>query len=287
MNLTQQLRETFIQEHPLEAARYVEELPAQSAGEMLQTMDPQDIAAFLEYCLPGPTAEILKQYPPATSAVILSRLSSRSARAVLRQYDSSTQTSLLDQVDPAIGAHLRRSINLPDHTAGSLADPHVLTLPPDITVAKALQRVTQTVGQAIYYLYIIDHQTILRGVILMKELLGAESTITVSSIMQQDVKAIPASANALDIVAHPAWAQYDSLPVIDQDRTFIGALRHRTLRQFLQSRSGEYQPAFLSDALLQLWEAYSLSGIGLMTALGESLSTSTPPTSPRKKQETP
>lgn len=287
MNLTQQLRETFIQEHPLEAARYVEELPAQSAGEMLQTMEPQHIAAFLEYCLPGPTAEILKQYPPATSAVILSRLSSRSARAVLRQYDSSTQTSLLDQVDPAIGAHLRRSINLPDHTAGSLADPHVLTLPPDITVAKALQRVTQTVGQAIYYLYIIDHQTILRGVILMKELLGAESTITVSSIMQQDVKAIPASANALDIVAHPAWAQYDSLPVIDQDRTFIGALRHRTLRQFLQSRSGEYQPAFLSDALLQLWEAYSLSGIGLMTALGESLSTSTPPTSSRKEQETP
>ncbi len=287
MNLTQQLRETFIQEHPLEAARYVEELPAQSAGEMLQTMEPQHIAAFLEYCLPGPTAEILKQYPPATSAVILSRLSSRSARAVLRQYDSSTQTSLLDQVDPAIGAHLRRSINLPDHTAGSLADPHVLTLPPDLTVAKALQRVTQTVGQAIYYLYIIDHQTILRGVILMKELLGAEPTITVSSIMQQDVKAIPASANALDIVAHPAWAQYDSLPVIDQDRTFVGALRHRTLRQFLQSRSGEYQPAFLSDALLQLWEAYSLSGIGLMTALGESLSTSTPATPPRKEQETP
>ena len=287
MNLTQQLRETFIQEHPLEAARYVEELPAQSAGEMLQTMEPQHIAAFLEYCLPGPTAEILKQYPPATSAVILSRLSSRSARAVLRQYDSPTQTSLLDQVDPAIGAHLRRSINLPDHTAGSLADPHVLTLPPDITVAKALQRVTQTVGQAIYYLYIIDHQTILRGVILMKELLGAEPTITVSSIMQPEVKAIPATANALDIVAHPAWAQYDSLPVIDQDRTFVGALRHRTLRQFLQSRSGEYQPAFLSDALLQLWEAYSLSGIGLMTALGESLSTSTPPTPPRKEQETP
>ena len=287
MDLTQQLRETFIQEHPLEAARFVEELPAQSAGELLHNMEPEQVAAFLEYCLPGPTADILKQYPLATSAAILSRLSSPAARAVLRQYDRPTQTSLLNQVDPAIGAHLRRSITLPDHTAGSLADPHVLTLPPDLTVAKALQRVTQTVGQAIYYLYIIDHQTILRGVILMKELLGAEPTITVSSIMQQDVKAIPASANALDIVAHPAWAQYDSLPVIDQDRTFIGALRHRTLRHFLQSRSGEYQPAFLSDALLQLWEAYSLSGIGLMTALGESLSTSTPPTPPRKEQETP
>ncbi|GJL70251.1 MAG: hypothetical protein NPIRA06_28860 [Nitrospirales bacterium] len=287
MNLTQQLRHTFIREHPLEAARYVEELPAQSAGEILHTMGPQHIADFLEYCLPGPTAEILQQYPPATSADIISRLSSRSARAVLRQYDGPTQAALLDQVDPAIGAHLRRSINLPDHTAGSLADPHVLTLPPDITVAQALQRVSQTIGHAIYYLYIIDHQTKLRGVILMKELLGAEPTMTLSAIMKQDVKAIPASANALDIVAHPAWAQYDSLPVIDQDHTFIGALRHRTLRHFLLSRSAEYQPAFLSDALLQLWEAYSLSGIGLMTALGDALSTSTPSGSPQKEQDTP
>jgi len=287
MNLTQQLRQTFIQEHPLEAARYVEELPAQSAGDMLHAMEPEHVAAFLEYCLPGPTADILKQFPLATSAAILSRLSSRAARAVLRRYDPPTQTSLLDQIDPAIGAHLRRSINLPDHTAGSLADPHVLTLPPDITVAQALHRVSQTIGQAIYYLYIIDHRTTLRGVILMKELLGAEPTITLSSIMKQDVKVIPASANALDVVAHPAWAQYDSLPVIDQDHTFIGALRHRTLRQFLQSRSSEYQPAFLSDALLQLWEAYSLSGIGLMTALGDVLTTSTPPLPPREGQETP
>lgn len=285
MNLTQQLRQTFIQEHPLEAARYVEELPAQSAGELLNTLEPADVATFLEYCLPGLSADILKQYPLTTTAAILSRLSPRAARAVLRQYDHPTQSTLMDLIDPAIGAHLRRSITLPDHTAGSLADPHVLTLPPDITVAQALQRVSQTIGQAIYYLYIIDHRTTLRGVILLKELLAAEPTLTLSSIMKEDVKMIPASANALDIVAHPAWAQYDSLPVMDQDHTFIGALRHRTLRQFLQSRSGEYQPAFLSDALLQLWEAYSLSGIGLMTALGEALTTSTPPASAREEQE--
>ncbi len=287
MNLTEHLRQTFIQEHPLEAARYVEGLPARTAGEMLLSMDPEHVAAFLEYCLPGPTAEILKQYPPATGSKILSRLSARSARAALRQCDPSTQTILLEGVDPAIAAYLRRTIHLPDHTAGSLADPHVLTLPPDITVAQALQRVSQTIGQAMYYLYIIDHQTILRGVMVMKELLGAEPTNTLASIMNQDVKVIPASANAIDIVAHPAWTLFDSLPVIDRDKTFIGTLRHRTLRKFLQSRSNDYQPAFLSDALLQLWEAYSLSGIGLMTTLGDALVTSTPSVPAREEQDMP
>jgi hypothetical protein len=89
----------------------------------------------------------------------------------------------------------------------------------------------------------------------------------------------------MDIVGHHAWTRFDSLPVIDQDKTFIGALRHRTLRQYLQSKSTDYQPAYLSDALLQLWEAYSLSGMVLMTTMGELLTTATPPVD-REEQET-
>jgi magnesium transporter len=287
MPLTQDLRERFIQEHPLEAARYLEELPAQTTGAILQNMEPEHGAALLEYFLPGPTATILKQYSPATSAKILSRLSPGSSRAVLRQFDSPTQERLLELLDPQATAFLRRTLHLPEQTAGSLADPHVLTLPPDITVGQALQRVAHAMHDAIYYLYIIDHRTLLCGVIVMKELLAAAPACSLESMMNPHVKVIPASAYAQDVLLHPAWAQYDSLPVIDFDKTFIGALRHRTLRKYLQSRHDDPRREFLSDALLQLWEAYSLSGIGLMTALGDVLdSTNAMPPSP-EGQETP
>lgn len=287
MKLEQHLRERFLEEHPLEAARYLEGLPLQTTRDILQAMDAESVAQTLEYFLPGATANILKAYPPATSAEILTRLSPGSSRAILRQFDSSTQETLLGHLAPHTAAFLRRTIPLAEHTAGSLADPQVLTLPPDITVGEALQRIMQVPHQAIYYLYIIDHRNILVGVVIMKELLAAESTTTLAYIMNQDVKVIPSSANAMDIVAHHAWARFDSLPVIDQDKTFIGALRHRALRQFLQSKSTEYQPAFLSDALLQLWEAYSLSGMVLMTTMGDLLTTATPPVPDREEQETP
>lgn len=287
MKLEQDLRETFIENHPLEAARYLEGLPAQTTGDMLHTMEPEDIAPILEYFLPGAAANILKQYTPPIGADILGRLSTGSARAILRQFDPSTQEKFLEHLPSQTAAFLRRTIHLSEHTSGSLADPHVLTLPPDITVGQALQRIIQVADQAIYYLYIVDHRTLLCGVVLMKELLAAETSSLISSIMNSQVKGIPASASAQDSLLHPAWAQFDSLPVIDSDKTFIGALRHRTLRKFLQAQHGEYQPAYLSDALLQLWEAYSLSGIGLMTALGDVLATTTPPASAREEQETP
>ncbi len=286
MTLQQELREKFIEEHPLEAARYLEELPPQTMRDILQTMEPERIAQTVEHFLPHTTANILKQYPAETSATVLSRLPPGSARAILRQLDSSTQETFLGHLAPQTAAFFRRTLRLAEHTAGSLADPHVLTLPPDITAKEALRRIRQVPNQVIYYLYVLDHQNRLKGVVLMKELLAAESTSTVSSVMTLEVQVIPSSAMAMDIVGHHAWARFDSLPVIDQDRTFIGALRHRTLRLFLQSKSSEYQPAFLSDALLQLWEAYSLSGMVLMTTMGDVLSAAKPPVPKREEQET-
>ncbi|MDR4493042.1 MAG: CBS domain-containing protein [Nitrospirales bacterium] len=287
MKLEQDLRAAFIENHPLQAARYLEGLPAKTTGDMLQTMEPENVAPIMEYFLPGAAANVLRQYTPIIGAEILGRLSTGSARAILRQFDLPTQKKFLEHLPSQTAAFLRRTIHLSEHTAGSLADPHVLTLPPDITVGQGLQRIAQVTNQAMYYLYIVDHRTILCGVVLMKELLAAETSRLLSSIMNPHVKSIPASASAQDSLLHPAWAQYDSLPVIDSDKTFIGAIRHRTLRKFLLSQHGEYQPAYLSDALLQLWEAYSLSGIGLMTALGDALATTTPPAPAREEQETP
>ena len=103
--------------------------------------------------------------------------------------------------------------------------------------------------------------------------------------MNPKVKGIPASANAEDAILHPAWAHYDSLPVFDSDKTFIGVLRHRTLRKFLQSTPDDPRSEFLSDALLQLWEAYSLSGIGLMTVLGDVVDASSAKFPSQEKQE--
>jgi len=285
MTLTQHLRDQFIQTHPLEVARHLEGLPAQTTCEILKAMEPERAAQIFEYFLPGATSNILKQYPPTSSADILSRLSTRTTRAVLRQFDSPTQERLLKLLDPQASALLRRTIHLPEHTAGNLADPYVLTLPPDITVAQALQRIAQVTNHAIYYLYIIDRQNVLCGVVLMKELLAAEPTCSLGAIMNPKVKGIPASANAQDAILHPAWAQYDSLPVFDSDKTFIGVLRHRTLRKSLQSRPDDPRQEFLSDALLQLWEAYALSGIGLMTVLGDVVDASSAESPSQEKQE--
>ncbi|GJL50369.1 MAG: hypothetical protein NPIRA01_15960 [Nitrospirales bacterium] len=286
MGLQNDLIHTYIQRHPKDAARHLESLSYPVVIDTLKNLESETIASVLEYYLPVPMAEVLKHFPPDLSAKVISHLSTTTARAVLRQFDTSTQSTLLSNLDPAIAPYLRRTLTHPDYTAGSLADPRVLTLSPDMTVAHALNHIGQESRQAIYYLYIIDHHTILHGVILMKELLAAHAETTLASIMNQNVKMVPASANAQDLLSHPAWQIYDSLPVVEQGKAFIGVLRYRTLKKFLEAHTNTRDPEFLSDALLQLWEAYSLSGIGLMTTLGEVLNATRDQKISREQEET-
>ncbi len=270
----------------MDVARHLESLSSHAAYDILKNLKSEDVASALEHYLPTHMAEVLKHFPPDVSATIISRLSTSAARAVLRQFDTATQSMILSNLDPAIAPYLRRTLTHPEHTAGSLADPRVLTLPPNITVGQALKRIGHKCRQAIYYLYIIDHQTTLLGVVLMKELLAAPAETSLQAIMNPNVKMIPASANAQDLLLHPAWQVHDSLPVVEQGKAFVGVLRYRALKKFLEGRTHTREPEFLSDALLQLWEAYSLSGIGLMTTLGEVLNATRDQQLSRKQEET-
>ncbi|MCA9465097.1 MAG: hypothetical protein KC643_21125, partial [Nitrospira sp.] len=53
--------------------------------------------------------------------------------------------------------------------------------------------------------------------------------------------------------------------------TFFGALRYRMLRRIEKDVGGKAPLGSVSDSLMQLWEAYSLTGIRLMTDVAQTI----------------
>lgn len=121
----------------------------------------------------------------------------------------------------------------------------------------------------------------------MKELLASDPQQVIENLMTANVVAIPAEAHVQDLLSHPGWGVFDSLPVVEQRKYFLGALRYRVLRKVADSQPEASQDQFFSDALLQLWEAYSLSGIEIMTGLAQALKTTADQKASDTKKETP
>jgi magnesium transporter len=271
MELEHHLTLGYFQSHPVEAARHLESLGPQVASALLDVLPGDEIANVLEHCLPVSTAKILEEFPPALSADVLSAMNATSAIGVLRQFEEATRYDILERLDNAIGSTLRRALRYSPNTAGSLADPQVFTLPPDIPVEEAISRI-RTYGQkAMYYIYVIDRDGKLEGVLTLRQLLIDTSGHSVGTLMEQQIITLSAEANLEEILKHPEWSRFHTLPVVDRWGTFFGALRYRMLRRIEKDVEGKAPLGSMSDSLMQLWEAYSITGIRLMTDVAQTL----------------
>lgn len=262
----------YVRAHPVEAARRLESLPAEEAAAILAPLPAEDVASVLEHVLPAPAASVLQHLPREEALEVMVSLSSPSSLSILRHLEGEVRAQFLDRLEKTHGASVRPALTYPDRTAGSLADPRILTLPPDITAQEALARIRREFRNATYYLYVIDRDTKLTGVVTTKELLAADPQCPVASIMTSEVVTLFAEASVEELLQHPQWRLYHTMPVVDPQGTFLGALRYQTLRRIEEEATVWQNPLSLSHALVKLWEFYSVTGIRIMTDLAEAIS---------------
>jgi len=261
----------YIQAHPLEAARRVEAMESKDAATLLSPLPPVDLASMLEHCMSSSAAKIIALLPQKSGNDVLAALTASSAIGVLRQFDDPLRQEFLSRLGRVIGSSLRRAMRYPAQTAGSLADPRVLTLPPDISVQDAREWITRDNHNARYYVYVIDRDTKLEGLVTLKQLLVSDSDHLIGTIMNNQVITLSAEATIEEILQHPQWSRFPTLPVVDRWGTFLGALRYQTLRGIEQEWTGHVVPGPISQTLIQLWEAYSLTGINILTDMADAM----------------
>ena len=149
-------------------------------------------------------------------------------------------------------------------------DARVLTLPDDITAGQALARLRRSSRHAHHYLYVVDREERLVGVLNLRELMVTPPRQSLAGLMSRQVAQLPASADRAAILAHPGWREVHALPVVDGAGRFLGVVRHETVRLLEQesvSPRGSRQVGTVGLALADLcWVGMAKILVGLATA---------------------
>lgn len=266
----------FVQLYPVEAARQIEQLESSVAAGMIASLPAPDTANVLDWCQPSVAARILEHVSLEHVAGVMSELRTSTASVVFRQLSPELQMRVVDKLDPLYGPRFRRILLESKQTAGSLADPYVVTLPPDVTVEQGIEMLKRNLRRVLYYVYVVDRDAKLEGVVTLKQLLMVDPEAGIASVMNDQVVSISASLTKEEFVAHPHWSRFPTLPVVDHDGIFLGVLRYRILQQVIEERVNRTPPSFLPAVLLDLWQAYSLACIRVLTELSQTVQPSPP-----------
>lgn len=264
----------FVQLYPVEAARQLEQFESSVAAGMIASLPAPDTANVLDCCQPSVAARILEHVSLEYVAGVMSEWRTSTASIVFRQFSPEFQMRVVDKLDPVYGPRFRRILLESKQTAGSLADPYVVTLPPDVTVEQGIEMLKRNLRRVLYYVYVVDRDAKLEGVVTLKQLLMVDPEAGIASVMNDQVVSISAGLTKEEFVAHPHWSRFPTLPVVDHDGIFWGALRYRTLQQVIEERVNRTPPSFFPAALLDLWQAYSLACIRVLTELSQTVQAS-------------
>jgi magnesium transporter len=271
MTAEERLAVAFLSGHPDAAARVVERADPADAAALLAGLAPRVSAEVFAGLGPTPASACTAALPDEALAGIVSELPLPGAAVAMRRLEPSRREPVLAQLDAERAESLRRMLGYPEHSAGALADPMVLALAEDITAAEAGRRLRRSRLHLFYDLYVLSRDSVLVGTLNVAELMAAEGKAALASLMHRHVVRLDAHMPLATIAAHPAWRDFDALPVVDAHGRFVGAIRHQTVRRM--TRVGA-RP--LMETIVDLSELYWIGLAGMLRSLAPGRPLSTP-----------
>jgi len=126
-----------------------------------------------------------------------------------------------------------------------------VTLREDLTAAEALKKLRQTdISERIVYLYVLDEDDRLVGVVPVRRLLGSEPQQLIKSIMVSPVVSLPSSSSVLEACEVLLNRRLLALPVVDEEDKLQGVV---DLNQFTDE--------VLTSTRKQMDSAFQLIGV--------------------------
>ena len=239
MDLERWLSEAYCTQYPDEVARLLEQMTVEEAAEALSGIDPTAAAAVVGRCGTRSAPAILAALPIAHAGATVAQLDLAIAAQLLRQLADQTRDAIIEATPPQAARTLLQTLRFPEGTAGAMADPYIPGISDDLSVGEVLAQLHSVPrARLYYYIYVINREHGLVGVLDLRDLLCAAPDEQVAKLMQTDVFRVSVWADRAAILAHPGWRHVQALPVVATGDRYVGALRYDTLRRLAAVAEG-------------------------------------------------
>jgi len=219
-------RERLREIHPADLAQLMEDLGRDERVEVMTALEHEDAADALAEAEPDVQSDVVKSLPSELAADILEEMSPDDATDVLTDLPAEKVQELIGLMKTEEANDVRELLKYPEGSAGSVMTTEFLKFAQTLTVDETIQRLRGTAPEAeqIYYLYVVDEQQRLVGVLSLRSLITSPPSQRIGDIMASGVVYLSVTDSVE--TAASALTKYDllAMPVLDESLRLAGVV---------------------------------------------------------------
>jgi magnesium transporter len=221
--------------HPADLADIIEDLDIHKRAAVFKALDVETAAEALEETDPKIQVSLIKDMEVGDASDIIEEMSLSEAADLIGDLPKDKAEDILMEMEKDIAEDVKELMSHPEETAGGLMTTSFLCFSPAMTAGEALEKLRKEAEDMdfVYYLYVVDHEDHLLGMLSLRTLLVASPEIILSELMDTRVITVSVEDDKEAIAEHFVKYGVMAIPVVDETNKIEGVVIFKNLLELV------------------------------------------------------
>ncbi len=221
-------RNEFLDLHPYDQASFFKDLDEDIRAKIYLYLSPEEMASLFENLEidEDEYKDVLAEMNPNYAADMLSQMYADDAVDVLNELDKDQVVSYLTIMDDESAKEIKDLLHYEEYTAGSIMTTEFVSLSANQTVRSAMYILKNEAPRAetIYYVYVVDEEKKLIGVISLRDLIVSDDDTMISEITNDRVVSVSVGEDQEEVARKIKDYNFLAVPVVDFQNHLLGII---------------------------------------------------------------
>lgn len=225
-NQIQEFRDSFLDLHLYEQGEFYQSLTQEERVHLYSYLSPKEVADAFDLIEEDKETmtDYLSEMRPSYAAAMLSAMYTDNAVDFLNLLGKKETAKYLSLMSNEEAAEIKELLHYEDDTAGSIMTTEYVSIVANQTVRSAMHvlKGEADFAETIYYIYVVNQENQLVGVISLRDLIINDDDTLIREIMSERVISVHVGDDQFDVAQ--TFRDYDflALPVTDYDDHLLG-----------------------------------------------------------------
>ena len=226
--------------HPADLADIIEDLDIHQRSAVFRSLDVETAAETLEETDPKIQVSLIEGLSTANASDIIEEMSLSEAADLLGDLPKDRAEGILKEMEKDAAEDMKELLAHPEENAGGLMTTSFLSFGPAVAAGEAMEKIRLEAEDMdlIYYLYVLDGEEHILGVLTLRDLLVAPPATVLSELMDTRVISVNIEEKKGRIAEDFAKYGIMAMPVVDDESRLKGVILFKNLLEVVAPKLG-------------------------------------------------